>query len=112
VNWLPAQNNVKITTVDFITQRKPHSVRDLEKIQCPILLLHGGSDIAYPVEFTEEFESLLREASVDVDMQVIEGAPHFVSITHPEKYATPSCLFSYFVNSNSPSALKSEPYAL
>lgn len=49
-------------------------------------MVHGGSDIAYPVSFSEEFEQMLSDADVDVCMRVIENAPHFASMTHPEEY--------------------------
>jgi carboxymethylenebutenolidase len=45
-------------------------------IRVPVLGLFGGADQGIPVETVEEFDQALREAAVDHEIVIYDGAPH------------------------------------
>jgi len=51
-------------------------------IRCPVLWLHGTSDVVYSVSNAEE-EIKLFVNSPDAKLQVVEGGQHFLSFSHP-----------------------------
>jgi len=77
---------VHTATVKIFVDRKPHPLRALQNIKCPIHLVHCGSDIAYDLSYVEELRDHLKTADLDVQVSQIPGAPHFGSVTHPEPY--------------------------
>ncbi|KAF9467889.1 alpha/beta-hydrolase [Collybia nuda] len=87
VNFGPGRfEEFHTASVKFFTDRKPHSTATLSNITCPIQLLHCTGDIAYPLEYAEELEQLIRSAAVPVRLIKIENAPHFGNVTHPKEY--------------------------
>ena len=72
-------------TVKFFTDRKPHSRQLLQRIKCPIYLVHCGSDIAYEMIYVEELRDALQDAGLQVRVADIDGAPHFGCVTHSEE---------------------------
>ena len=70
-------------SVKFFCDRKPHTIEQIQRVKCPITLVHCGADIAYPVHFTEELRDRLQGAGMDVKLSCIPDAPHFGSVTNP-----------------------------
>lgn len=86
VNFAPNKlEEFHTTSVKFFTEREPHALSVLRKIQCPVELVHCGGDIAYPLECVEELQKRLVDADVDAHITQIEGAPHFGIVTHPKE---------------------------
>lgn len=74
--------------VGFFTKREPHCRENLMKVKCPILLVHSGADIAYPLEYLEELHASLKDANVDARITHIPNSPHFSCVTHPKQFNT------------------------
>jgi pimeloyl-ACP methyl ester carboxylesterase len=92
-NWFAHKADVlQSVSVTFFTERKAHSREALSKIKCPVRLIHGEADIAYPISYSEKFLSNLLSAGVDAKLDIIPGAPHFASVTHANWYVL---LFSF-----------------
>lgn len=72
-------------SVKFFLDRKPHPKSTLEKIQCPVKLIHFLGDIAYPVEYTQELMARMEDACVSVSLDSIDGACHYGSVTNPQE---------------------------
>lgn len=72
-------------TVKFFVDRKPHSRDLLQRIKCPIYLLHCGGDIAYEMKYVEELHDVLQGAGLHVRVADIQDAPHFGCVTHPDQ---------------------------
>lgn len=53
-------------------------------IRCPVLWLHGTSDVVYSVANAEE-EIKLFVNSPDARLQTVEGGQHFLSFSHPKE---------------------------
>ncbi|KAI9753261.1 MAG: hypothetical protein M4579_005234 [Chaenotheca gracillima] len=53
-------------------------------VVCPVLWLHGTSDITYSVENARE-EILMFTGSPSARLQVVEGGQHFLSLSHPKE---------------------------
>ena len=77
--------NMHMATVKFLTERKSHSTAALSKIQCPIKLIACAQDVAYDVNYYEEFCLQLKNALVDVSLDVVD-APHFGTVTRSDLY--------------------------
>ncbi|KAG7448491.1 alpha/beta-hydrolase [Guyanagaster necrorhizus] len=85
-NWGGKRLDVYNTlTVNFLTERKTHSPGDLSKIIAPVKLVHCMADIAYPLEYSEEFLKNLQDAGVKASLDKVEGACHFGCVTHSEQ---------------------------
>jgi len=54
----------------------------LAEITCPALVIHGGDDVAIPLE---KAEILARSLSGCAGVIPIAGAPHAANLTHPEQ---------------------------
>lgn len=54
-------------------------VENAEKIQVPVLLMHGRKDFTVPVRHSEEMESALHRAGRSVDAIYLDKADHFFS---------------------------------
>jgi pimeloyl-ACP methyl ester carboxylesterase len=90
-NWPEARlDEYRRCTLDFFCNRKAHPIENLAKIKAPIRAIHCGKDIAYPVEYAEEFLNALHKAGVKADMIVEADASHFGSVTHAK-----SCVFLF-----------------
>ncbi|KAJ7459240.1 Alpha/Beta hydrolase protein [Mycena latifolia] len=97
--WAPGKfDEFHTVTVKFFVNRHPHAVSTLERVRCPVVLVHCGADIAYPIEYSQELLDLLRRAGLDAKIAVVEGAPHFGNVTHPKEV---NALLYNFVLSNS-----------
>ncbi|KAK1223650.1 hypothetical protein PQX77_013472 [Marasmius sp. AFHP31] len=80
-NWSPSHfDNFHRATVDFFTRRRRHTMEELRGIKVKVRLVHGMDDVPYGVEYSEEQERMLREAGVDVALDRVSGAPHFVVV--------------------------------
>lgn len=77
--------NMRISTVKFLTERKSHSTAALSKIRCPVKLLVCAQDVAYGLSYYEEFCRQLKDALVDVSLDVVD-APHFGTVTRADLY--------------------------
>jgi len=55
-------------------------------LTCPVLWLHGTSDVVYSVANAEE-EIKLFTASKNARVQVVENGQHFLSFSHPKEVA-------------------------
>jgi pimeloyl-ACP methyl ester carboxylesterase len=89
-NWArPDQFEIFHTlSVKFFLDRTVPPLSSLQKITCPVNLVHCSEDIAYPLPIVEETEVHLKEAGVDVRISHIPDAPHFGCATHPKQYVT------------------------
>ena len=56
---------------------------DLQKVQVPILVLHGDSDGIVPFEASGR---RIREFAQNVQTVVVEGAPHGFNASHPQQF--------------------------
>lgn len=56
---------------------------DLAKFDIPLLVIHGDSDAVVPLEVSGQ---LSHEAVKGSELVVIEGGPHGLNATHPEKF--------------------------
>ncbi|KAJ4490141.1 alpha/beta-hydrolase [Lentinula aciculospora] len=78
INWNKDHiREYRITTLDFIVNRKARTKEELSKIKVPVKLVHCMGDVAYPIEYTTEFFNLLKEAGVDASLDTIPEASHF-----------------------------------
>lgn len=71
-----------IATVAFFAEQVDYSTATLRRIQCPVKLVHCGGDIAYPIHYAEEIMQRLINAGVDAELDIVENAPHFGSVTY------------------------------
>ncbi|KAF8155558.1 Alpha/Beta hydrolase protein [Crassisporium funariophilum] len=72
-------------SVKFFTDQKPHSLEALQRVTCPILLVHCGDDIAYPIHFVEDLRRRMEDAGLIVQVTQVPDAAHFGSVTHPDE---------------------------
>ena len=73
-------------SVKFFCDRQPHSPALLQRIKCPLTLIHCGADIAYPIEYAQELHDRIQGAGLDVRLLAVKDAPHFGSVTHSAEY--------------------------
>ncbi|KAG5644712.1 hypothetical protein DXG03_007935 [Asterophora parasitica] len=69
-------------SVKFFADRAQHSLEKLRGLKCPVELVHCDGDVAYPIAFAQELLERLLDAGVDAELDVVEGAPHFGTVTH------------------------------
>ncbi|KAI7687762.1 hypothetical protein KC353_g20101, partial [Hortaea werneckii] len=53
-------------------------------VRCPVLWLHGTSDVVYSAENARE-EIALFVNSPDAELKVVENGQHFLSFSHPKE---------------------------
>ncbi|KAF6764083.1 Alpha/Beta hydrolase protein [Ephemerocybe angulata] len=83
-NWTKGRlEELHTVSVKFFCDRKPHPPALLQRVQCPINLIHCGADIAYPIDFTEELFDRMQGAGLNVRLSCVADAPHFGSVTKP-----------------------------
>ncbi|KAF9058540.1 alpha/beta-hydrolase [Rhodocollybia butyracea] len=94
-NWSASHlDEYRMTTLDIFLNRRPHPVEELRNIKVPVKLLHGMADVAYPLEYSQEFLQRLQDAGVDASLEAIEGASHFGCV---EKYTIVNPIFHDFI---------------
>ncbi|KAE9407559.1 alpha/beta-hydrolase [Gymnopus androsaceus JB14] len=76
------QNNYRIATIEFLLNRKAQPRTALSCLQCPVKLVYGTEDVAYPQKYTEDFLRDLEHAGVTTSLHVVPGAPHFVGVDY------------------------------
>lgn len=54
-------------------------------LECPVLWIHGTSDVVYSVANAKEELPLFKKTNPK--LQVVEGGQHFLSFSHPEEIA-------------------------
>lgn len=81
-----ALEEVERMSIDFFAQRDSYPLDGLRRVECPILLIHCGEDVAYPIELAEEVQERMEEAGLDVTLISVDGAPHYGTFTHYEVY--------------------------
>ncbi|KAF8155557.1 Alpha/Beta hydrolase protein [Crassisporium funariophilum] len=85
-NWsLEHFEEFHTVSVKFFTDQKPHSLEALQRVTCPILLVHCGDDIAYPIHFVEDLRRRMEDAGLNVQVTQVPDAAHFGSVTHPDE---------------------------
>jgi len=82
---LRREKNYRIATLEFLAKRKTQSRAALSRLRCPVRLVYGTEDVAYPQEYTEEFLENLEDAGVDVSLHIVPGAPHFVCTDYADE---------------------------
>lgn len=73
----------QVMTVNFMKNRKGHSIESLSKIKCPVKLVHCMQSVAFDLAYTNLFFQHLKEASVAVTLETID-APHFGTVARPD----------------------------
>jgi len=84
----PSVSFARTILVDFCALRVPYTIAQLARLKnVPIVIVHGEADVAYPVEYSEDFVNDLKDAGVlNVELKVVEDGPHYLTITHPNEY--------------------------
>ncbi|THH05824.1 hypothetical protein EW146_g9797 [Bondarzewia mesenterica] len=83
-----ALEELHTVVIDFFAKRKQFPPETLARIRCPVLLVHCGNDIAYPVEQAEEVQEALREAGVEVVLKSVPDACQYCTVSHPKEINT------------------------
>jgi len=82
LSWNVAMTASPIATLECVTAWGTDFRADLKKIQVPTLVLHGDSDRIVPFEVSAKRKpAFIRHAR----LEVIPGAPHGFTWTHPEE---------------------------
>ncbi|KAJ3770018.1 Alpha/Beta hydrolase protein [Lentinula raphanica] len=84
-NW--SRDHLKeyqLISYEFFRTRKALPPEALSRISCPVKLVHGGGSIIYLPSYTEAFMKDLQKAGVDVSMEVIPYAPHYLCVDYGE----------------------------
>ncbi|GAA97573.1 uncharacterized protein L969DRAFT_83873 [Mixia osmundae IAM 14324] len=57
-------------------------------VLCPVLIVHGTEDVAYPIDrkFPETKLKHLQSAGVKAEIKMIEGAPHFGTVSFADEF--------------------------
>ena len=86
INWGPSKfEDFHTASVKFFSTRQPYSRSALASIICPVRMVHCSADIAYRLPGVELFRKRLEEAEVDVQLDIVEEASHFGSVTHAKQ---------------------------
>jgi len=94
-NWNASRlNDYRLITLDIFLNRRPHPVEELRNVKVPVKLLHGMANVAYTLEYSQEFLQRLRDAGVDASLEAIEGASHFGCI---EQHSIVNPIFHDFI---------------
>lgn len=51
----------------------------------PCKVVHGQSDVAYPLELSKKVVDALKQSGVDAELEQIPGATHYACVTAPEQ---------------------------
>ncbi|KAK7046295.1 AB hydrolase-1 domain-containing protein [Favolaschia claudopus] len=95
-NWTGVNLHwIEVLTLKFLDNQPVYTVETLERIRCPVLLVHCTADVVYPKIYAEELLDLFHSANVDASLEIIEGAPHWGSVTHPDE--TNEMLYNFVI---------------
>ncbi|KAJ4465979.1 alpha/beta-hydrolase [Lentinula edodes] len=82
-NWSPEHlREYRLISYDFFCTRKPQPREALSRITCPVKLVHGGNSVVYDQSYTERFMKSLQDEGVNVSMEIIPNAPHYLCFDH------------------------------
>ncbi|KAJ3863909.1 Alpha/Beta hydrolase protein [Lentinula novae-zelandiae] len=82
-NWSPEHlQEYRLISYDFFCNRRPQPREALSRISCPVKLVHGGNSVVYEQSYTERFLKSLEDEGVNVSMEIIPNAPHYVCFDH------------------------------
>jgi putative redox protein len=71
--YFELESGAKLSIDFFKDLKKYNTLRDLEEINCPILIIHGGADSIVPLKEAEEIYEAAKEPK---KIEVIQGASH------------------------------------
>ncbi|KAJ3839057.1 Alpha/Beta hydrolase protein [Lentinula raphanica] len=74
----------RLISYEIFRSRKALPLEALSRISCPVKLIHGGGSIVYSISYTEAFMQELQEAGVNVSMEVIPYAPHYLCVDYAD----------------------------
>ncbi|KAG5641702.1 hypothetical protein DXG03_004420 [Asterophora parasitica] len=74
------------TSVKFFADHAPHSLEQLRRLKSPVQLVQCGGDVAYPIALAQRLLYLMLSAGVDAELDVVDGAPHFGTVTHFKEF--------------------------
>ncbi|KIK54232.1 hypothetical protein GYMLUDRAFT_1024069 [Collybiopsis luxurians FD-317 M1] len=82
-NW-DSDHSIEYTlaTYKFVIRRRDYSQDALSWIACPVKLLHGGNNFAYPESYMQELVHNLQQAGVNVSWLTVPNAPHYLCLEH------------------------------
>lgn len=86
--WLGSMENILVArkvNLNFFMNRRLLTAKELSAIRCPVQLIHGETDIAYPLEHTLAVEQELRAAGVNVTGVHQVRGPHYMVISYPDE---------------------------
>ncbi|KAJ3966390.1 Alpha/Beta hydrolase protein [Lentinula raphanica] len=84
-NWSPKhREEYRLISYEIFRSRKALPIEALSRISCPVKLIHGGGSIVYSSCYTEAFMKDLQKAGVDVSMEIIPVAPHYLCVDYAE----------------------------
>ena len=87
----PRLREVELITCTYDISRHGYSLEELAALRnVPVALVTGSGDFAYPQDYYEQFESQLKAANVPVESIVIDGAPHWMHMSHQDEYVRSS----------------------
>ncbi|KAG6861403.1 hypothetical protein C0995_000532 [Termitomyces sp. Mi166 len=72
----------RVVTVGFFSEHMDYSTEKLKRIPGPVKLIYCGGDIAYTIHQTEDLFQRLIVAGIDVELEVVEDAPHFGTVMY------------------------------
>ncbi|KAG6807253.1 hypothetical protein H0H92_008236 [Tricholoma furcatifolium] len=78
-----ALSSSHVVLIDWFAKRRIFDVATLSKLKCPVSVIHGEEDIAYPLHAAQVFVAALQDARVDVEFHRV-SAPHFGNVTDPD----------------------------
>ncbi|KIY53081.1 alpha/beta-hydrolase [Fistulina hepatica ATCC 64428] len=86
-NWTAANlEEFRAVTVGFFKDSRV-TMNDLSNVRCPVLLIHGDDDIAYPLETAQELHQAMIDSGIDAQLRRVKDATHFAITTQPKEVA-------------------------
>ncbi|KAL5480704.1 hypothetical protein ACEPAI_9644 [Sanghuangporus weigelae] len=79
-NFRPSNRKLITKVFSSLLDRVSLSSEQTDSITCPVLIIHGGADVPYPVSNAHALYNSLPNAQRE--MVIIPDAPHFLSWTH------------------------------
>ncbi|KAJ3874405.1 Alpha/Beta hydrolase protein [Lentinula edodes] len=82
-NWSSEHlQEYRLTSYDIFCNRKSQPRTALSRISCPVKLVHGGNSVVYEPSYTIQLMNSLQEAGVDVTMEIVANAPHYLCLDY------------------------------